>query len=394
MGESGNRPGRTSVYRRSGWLAALTGAGVVAISLVMMLSPAASAANAAVILHAPYKGAVSPSTYLDIYGCAKAKVTKAFHFSLHTGIGAAASSGKASQCSKVVNGVGQTSDADYQVGAELALPLKLAPGTTSVTLNTATSAAVAITTTDGVRNNSLPMPACANGYSTVYENITEYEWNNFGSYNISELIIETGAYSYYDNYSYGTGAIPSPFNLNNTTYYYHDFYQSTQSDCTASAEYEVEQYGYLIDTTTGLEQFTNYTSSEDKFIDVSVTNETDFGSDGYYEWDEGYSYGSNSTTTFANNVTGSSIEVENCGVTCTFTSTPGTNNTQGWSSVGTTVNSMDWNNSFNTHDKYVLELELYVFIYAEDSWKHGYASWGLNMATLGNGYKLSSIVMS
>jgi hypothetical protein len=394
MGENGERLGRTTGYSRRGWLTGLAGVGAVAVALVMMLSPAAAATGGSLTLHAAYKGAVSPNSYLDVYGCAKAKITKPFHFALKTGIATAASNGKANQCKKVIAGVGVSSSAYSDGGVEVALPLKLPSGTTSVTVNTAQSAAVMVKATDGLTSNTVPPPVCSTAGETVSENITEYEWNNFASYNESIYELETGTYNYFYNYSYGS-PVPSPFYLNNTTYYYHDYYHAITASCQASASFETEQYGYLIDETTGVEQFSNYTSSEFQDTYVEVDNTTDWGSSSYYYWDEGTTYGSNATTPFSYNSSGSLVETESdSSAGFVFHSTPGTNNTQTWSQTGSAINSMDFNNSFNTHNKYVLEIELYVYTSASDSWKRGYGEWALNMATSGNGYKLSSIVLS
>jgi len=385
MGENGNRLGRTGYSR--GWLSYLGGGGAVAIALIMILSPAANAASAGVVIHS-YHGVVSPNNSISQSGCGKALEPKKWHFALKTGIGGSASKGIAGSCAKQVAGVGQTSYSSTYGGftAGLVLP-RIANTATSVNATVEAKWTASLTASDGGKS-----PVCNNAPSSSSYNDTEWEWNSFSNYAYIDQYT-SGGFTY--NYSYNLASVPSPFNLNNTTYYYHSQGFSTFAYCAADASAFAEVYGYLVDTTTHV---TTYPSSNTIGANgilfetgVEVYNETDWGCSQFYEWDEGTSYGSNTTTCFSYNTTLTSYEYSYAG---TFTSSTGTNNTLTWTNASSTTGSMVFSTTFSHHDAYALLLDVVGDASASNSWTHGSASWNFNMATLGNGMKLTSITIS
>jgi len=385
MGENGNRLGRTGYSR--GWLSYLGGGGAVAIALIMILSPAANAASAGVVIHS-YHGVVSPNNSISQSGCGKALEPKKWHFALKTGIGGSASKGIAGSCAKQVAGVGQTSYSSTYGGFTAGIILPKIPRT-ATTINASVEAKW---TTSLVASDGGLSATCNNAPTTSTYNYTTWEWNSFSNYAYIDQYT-SGSYSY--NYSYNVASVPSPFVLNNTTYYYHDSGHSTFAYCEAYAYAFAEVYGYLMDTTTNTETFSSSNSIgyNGIFFDttIEVYNETDWGCSQYYYWDEGTSYGSNTTTCFSYNTTLTSVIYS---YYPTFTSTTGSNNTMTWTNASSTSGSIIFNGPFSAHDHYALLLYVYGDAYATNSWQHGYASWNFNMATLGNGMKLSSITIS
>jgi len=387
MGENGKRLGRTMSYSRRGWLGYLVGGGAIAVALIMALSPAATAASAN-FLHAPYKGVVSPNN--DIYqsGCGKVTAEKKWHFSMKKGVGGSESKGSAASCKKQIAGVGQSSDAESYGGFDLAFSLGKIPATaTTVDANITASWAASFTASDGGKS-----PACNNLVNTYNDSFTEWEWNSFGSFAYQENDSYNGIWY---NYSYNTASLPSPFNLNNTTYYYTYHDSSTYASCEAYGNAFAEVYGYLVDTTTGSEQYTSSNSigSNGEMFDVfvEVFNETDFGCDQYYEWDEGSSYGSNTSTCYSYNTT---LTSEVYSYVPTFTSSTGTSSTVSWSNTSSTTGDMTWSGPWASTDHFALVLYVYADVYAYNGWQHGSASFMFNMATLGHGFKLNKIVIS
>jgi len=385
MGENGKRLGRTG-HIRSGWMAYLGGGGAIAVALIMILSPAATAASVGVVIHS-YKGVVSPENSISQSGCGKALQPKKWHFALATGIGGEASKGLAASCKKQVAGVGQYSSASTYGGFEAGIVLpKIARTATTINASIEAKWSTTLTSSDG------GSAACNNGLTTYSDNITEWEWNSFHNYAIQENDSSNGVWY---NYSYNVASVPSPFNLNNTTYYYHDVSTSTFGFCEADAFTYAEVYGYLVDTTTNTEtSASSNTVGSNGFLfetGVEVYNETDFGCGYYYEWDQGTSYGSNTSTCYSYNTTLTSYTYS---YVPSYTFSSGTNNSVTWTNSSTVSGSIVFSGPFSTHDHYALLLEVFGDADAYNSWQHGSASWNFNMATLGNGMKLTSISIS
>jgi len=371
-------------YSRRGWLAYMTCGGAIAVALIMALSPAATAASAGVVIHPGYKGVVSPSNSVSQSGCGKV-AAKHWHFSLKTGSGGVTSKGLASSCKKQVGSIGQTSSASTygSVTVGVLLP-KISASATNITANVATKYTAALSASDGGRS-----AVCNNAATTSTYDYTTWEWNNFHNYAYTDNYSYNGVYY---NYSYNVASIPSPFNLNNTTYYYHDSGYSTFAFCEAFAYMFAEVYAYLMDLTLGTNSYpsSNGIGSNGIMFDteLGVENSTDWGASQYYYWDEGTQYGSNNTTLFSYNTSLTSFQYV---FYPTFSYTTGTNNTLTWSSAASSTGQISWLGSFSHHDHYAIEMVAVMDASASNSWQHGSASWSFNMATLGNGLHLTSI---
>jgi len=390
MGENGARRGRTLGYSRRGWLTALTGGGAVLAALIMMLSPVAAATGAGLTLHAKYKGVVSPSNSLSQSGCGKAAMQVHWHFALKTGLGGSASTGKASSCKKQIAGVGQTASASTYGGFTLAVGLpKLGANVNNISANAGIKFTATTTASDGGKS-----AVCNNAPSYNTYNFTEWEWNSFSNYAYQDNYSYNGIYY---NYSYNVASVPSPFNLNNTTFYYHDSGWSIVAYCQAYTNAYMSVYAYLADLTTGTQMAasgnTLASTSYGSFFDIftEVYNQTDYGCSQYYEWDQGTSYGSNTTTCFSYNTTLTSVIYT---YVPTFSSTTGSNNSVVWTGSMSTTGSIWFNGPFTHGDHYAILLYVSASFYVYNGWQHGFASWGFNMATGGNGFHLTSITIT
>jgi hypothetical protein len=411
MGENTIRTGTKFYDRRRGWLGALLGVGAATVALLMMLTPAAAATSANLTLHSPWKGAVTPSSSGYITGCANVKVIP-WKFHLKTGIGGGGSLGNVHSCKKAAGSLGLTSSADVYGGVTVSIPIKahaITSTTTSVSMNAMFTAAVALKATDGVASNTAAPPPCTAASSSYHDMDAYYEWNYNASYGY--FYDYNDSYAYWDNYStgsyhygyaYGTGPTPSPFNLNNTSYEDLYNYWGADSYCTASANYYVDQQANLVDTTTGFYQ-TETNSTYPNYMDVNIETYSQIdwscGYDFYWYGPSNYTYGNTTVTCTSYNATlVSYVDVYSYSYIPPYTSTSsyttGTNNTQVWSSTGTTHETAYWNDTFNGTHKYELLLYIEVGAGASDSWKKGIGSWNVNAASGGNGFKLTTVVIT
>jgi hypothetical protein len=338
------------------------------------------------VLHAAYKGVVSPENSLSQSGCGKVTSSKKWHFALKTGIGGESSKGSAASCKKQLAGVGQSAEAQMSGGFTIAMNLgRISASATTIDANVSASWSASFTASDGGHT------ACDSGIETILENITEWEWNSFSNDAYNESIDENGIWY---NYTYNTASIPSPFNLNNTTYYYHDYYFEEFGDCEAYGDSFLEAYGYLIDTTTGSEMYqsSNSLGTNGIMFDTftEVYNETDYYCENYSEWDEGSSY-SLPYTCYSYNTT---LTSEIYSYYPTFSSSIGSNNTVSWTNSSASVGDIVFNGPFSATDHYALELEVYGDAYAYNSWQHGSANFVFNMATAGHQFKLNKVTIS
>ncbi|MFI5418569.1 MAG: hypothetical protein ACHQ2Y_06720 [Candidatus Lutacidiplasmatales archaeon] len=413
MGEAKVGQGRTNGYRRPSRLLALgSGSALTAVALMMVVSPLGMAAHASVVIHPPFSGAISPSNSIYVQGCGKVATDKQWSFKLGSGFGGTSTSGSANACKHSLYGVGTSSSADVSGGIEIAIPVKMPAGSMNVTLNTAMSWSASLKVSDGSKTG-----ACsANLYTYAYSS-TYYEWNYNGVY----FLNYNDTYSDYSNGiwyngSYGTTP-PSPFNLNNTTYYsnYQDY--GASGGCTASATAEVYGNVWMVDESTGSTIYSNnssipgyqrycygsycYTSAEPMYVTLTVTNYTDWYcyQDTYWYGPSNYTYNYpltcysyNKTLTTYTQVYTPGILSSSCGYTyyyqCTYYNGTGSAT---WSNSSAGTEQTWFNDSFTTGDHYAMFIQLSTYQYASQSWTKGSASWVFNMLTLGHGFRVTSI---
>lgn len=376
----------------------LTAASVVLVAVLMAGSSAGSSIGAAPTISAPFKGLVTPENSISTSGCRAKATLRSFKFDLHTGAASGASVGKVGSCGKgVPKGYGFSSDVSVDGGYApvfVKLP-KIASTVTNVSASLGGKWTISMSGTDG---GSF---ACRAPSSTSYFLYTIWQWNWTGSYFAG---FAENYSDYYDgvwtNSTANLASIPSPFNLNNTTYYFHEADSFTYSACQSGGYFDYDLYGDLYDAATGATYpSTGSDLPEDGYSAVYVQNITDWGWTNYSEWygPTNYSF-SYPTTTSSYNVTGSEVYQYAYSPSSGFllSLSTGMNNTQAWSNTTKLAGgSMWWAMTFSPSDPYYLELNLYLnAAIFNDNWVRGGASYDLNMATAGNGVKLSSISLT
>jgi hypothetical protein len=414
MGETGRkRLGRTLGYSRA---ALLSGAGAALIALLMVGS--ATAASASVVtVHPAYHGVVAPFNSVSAQGCATtAKIVKKANFHLHTGIGAIDFNGKAGNCgAKLPKGFTFYDDASAAGGFEAVIKLpSISANAQNVSANLAGKYSWTATVSTG--GSSI---ACPSGLDLYVYNYTSWEWGyNASTFTFANSAYSTIDYQYYGgtwysyNSSYNVASVPSPFYLNNTTYYDHYSFSEVYSSGTCDASVSGSTYSYVevCDTTTG----SCYTAeggagAYDAFWGMSVSNSTFWEpahSSNY--WDGPTNYGYNySYAAYNGNTSGTSWYNENIFYTSPYynytsgTNATATSMTMSGSNVLTgqsrylNLSAQSYVPAFVPTDHYFLIYYIDTSMYATNSnWHHGSASFAFNGATLGNGIKLASITIA
>ncbi|MFI5418570.1 MAG: hypothetical protein ACHQ2Y_06725 [Candidatus Lutacidiplasmatales archaeon] len=406
MGDARVGQGRTMGYRRPSRLLALgTGGTMTAIAMLMVLAPSGLAAHTSVVIHPPFSGAVSPSNSVYVSGCGKVATNKQWSFKLGTGFGGTSSSGSANACKHQLYGVGGFSDAQLYGGIEIALPVKMPAGSMNVTANTALSFAVTLKASDGSKTG-----ACTANLYTYSDNFTYYEWNYNGIYftNYNETYSDYSNGIWY-NGSYGTTP-PSPFNLNNTTYFDTSQSYGASGGCEAYVFAQVYTDMWMVDESTGsylqannssMPGYSGYGYGEPLYTELSVQNYTDWYCSSYSYWDGPYNYSYSQPLTCYSYNKSLTAEIfqytpghlsSSCGYTyyyvCTYSNGTGTLT---WSNSTSATAQTWWNDSFVTGDHYALFMNIQTDVYAYQSWTHGSAAWSFNMLTLGHGFRVTSI---
>jgi len=178
------------------WGATGTAAGAMALALVMVLSPIASASHT---YKAPYSGVItSQYTSAGMEGCATQAVTSPMNWSSTTGVASYAAKTSAKSCPTQVGPVGGDSYAYDDGGIDMAIPLKMTNGVHNITANWKINPIVTQTFTGG---------NCSGSTALTYFYCEEYSWNEIYLY--SELydqtngtyVYETCCNYYYENYA-------------------------------------------------------------------------------------------------------------------------------------------------------------------------------------------------
>lgn len=376
-------------------LTRLAAGGAFFVALLMLLSPAATAATTNLVLHPRYHGSVAPYDDYAVSACGTASSTKAWQFDLKTGVARAASTGRASACRHHLTVPGQTSSsADYGgLTASIALP-HLAAATTNISVQVSAKWVATISASDG-RSTACNAPLTSFVYSDL-----DWGWNytssgGFGGSAYEYNYSSSGpAGNYSTNASANLSTVPLPFNLNASTYLLIDYWTGATGSCDSYAYTYFGTYGYLDDLSTGTTIPESGDSASTLFeAVVSVYNQTDYECGTYFYWNgpAAVTYGNTTTNCYSYNTTLSSYVY-------VWSPTPyyasGANNVQGWGGPGSATGSIWFNGPFQAHDRYVLDLSLYAGAYVSTSWPKGFATWDLNLAAGGGGFKVSSIAIT
>jgi len=378
-------------------MALLTGGGAALVAFLMIGSATASVASASLTVSPAYHGLALSTNGFSQSGCnSKATISKHWKFHMFTGIASGAQSGKASGCgAKTIKGLTVYSTASANGGFEAIIKLPAVPASTSnISANLAGKVTTTITATDGGAT-----AVCNSGlYSYSYSD-TFWEWGYTGSYFTGYAYNDsTNSNGVWYNYSYNTASIPSPFNLNNTTYYDHSQGAYTYGSCSASASIDMGWSAQIYDRNT---QTYQYASGQNvpsySYMSDSVYASTDYGyyNDTYWYGPSNYS-SVTGLVTYSYNTSLTSSTFMYSYPPYSYSSSTGNSstltNTTVWSLTGA---ALWFTGSWSTTDHYYLVLNMFVSNYASVSnWAHGSGSFSTNAATSGNGAKLSSITMS
>lgn len=394
-----------SFARPTRWPALGSGAGALAIAAVMILASSALASPTHATAVAPYKGGVQLYTSSNSNGCGSLKSGLPWSFNLTSGIGGSISSGKAIACTNPLPG--QTPYSYFQTSAYVSVGVlvKVPFGATHIQANVSANWYQGLKATDGGK------PKCTTGSS--YDDTSLYaQWNykktSSGSYyaNYND--------SYWDRYttsssgttwrnftSVGAGAasVPSPWNFNGTTYWdwYHQY--GGYNDCYSAASMSLSAYSYLDDLTNGSYIYQTGRTlgyyGQIFSIGVQVYNYSSWSCYNSTYWNgPSASWGNTTLTCYSTNNNATLISSIGSGLP-PYWSVGGHNNSVAVGNASTVAGSWFWNYTFVHLHKYVMYFYLNWYGYASDSWPgKALGSFLLNMATLGYGFKLGSIIYS
>lgn len=379
-----------------------TGGGLALIVMMFVLAPSAGSKifNATTIT-APYKGVTSPYSSSYQYGCGSLK-NRVPSFNLTTGTGALSTIGKASQCKGVTFGIGAYSTVQGYGQLYTGVTFKVPSGTTHVAANVSATWTAALTASDG---GHAQCSINGNKYDdTSYSADWGYTKTQIGNY-----YADTN-YSYWDmNYNGYTAAwnngsgstpaktpVPHPWNFNNTTSFSWSHSWGASFYCQSGAQTYAQAYSYMYDLNNNsyIPQSANTAFVGGMFnMYVSVSNYTSWSCYNSTSWNgPGNSWSNTSLTCSHNNGTVSSSWYS---YSPKYTHGSGNNNSQSLTNVSTSSGMWFWNYTFKHLDKYILVFYVYASGYSYNNWPaRGYGSFLLNMATLGNGFHLVSIVAS
>lgn len=370
-----------------------TGAGAIAIAVLLTGASAAAAGTAGRTVKAPYKHAeVVPYNNQYTNGCGKLDTPKKWTFSSRTGIGRVASGGRAFQCANPQ--YGSTSSEVYDTGdTEVEIPFHVAPSATTLEANASAAWSAYVAASDG------GTPLCGDSYDYDDTSVTS-EWG----YSAASGSFTSNNYSYWDgqrqpwnaiwhNGTGGTGAPPSPFHENRTSSFawYHAWGGS--ATCSSYAGAYVYADAYVVDESNGtyipeaagspyyFELFNLFVESYN-MTSWSCTNSTD--------WDGPSATWSNGTLSCTSyNATITSYWYDNLPP---YSSGSGANNSVTLSNASSARVTWTWNYSFDAAHHFELFLSFFGVLYAADSWPSpGSAAYDVNLATAGNGLKLVSL---
>jgi hypothetical protein len=392
MSRNQDRKTPHALQRRLSRSTAIAAGGAALASLLMILSPAAAASQANLGLHAPYKGSVAPNDDVFVTGCGKSSTARAWHFALASGIGGAASKGRAGDCKKSVQSPGQSSSSGNYGGVTVAVGLpRLAPSVTNVS---ATVDAKYATTLSVSAGTGLACHAQLGSFTYTYLN---WGWNYTAAGGFANsAYLDNYSYSglpanYSYNSSYNLAGIPYPFNLSGTTLLSIDYGFYVYGICEALAYGALGVYGYLEDLSTGASTYESGSSIGSIYsAEIDVYNETNYGcfADFYWDGPANVTYGNTTYVCYNYNTTLTSF---------VYVAAPysyfsaGSNSSLTWGGPGSATGAVWFDGPFHPHHRYALDLTFYASQYVTNSWAKGFASFSFSAAT---GLKLSSLKIS
>ncbi|HZY69715.1 MAG TPA: hypothetical protein VFF67_01895 [Thermoplasmata archaeon] len=373
--------------------------GLALATFLMVLAPVAGAGvHNSIMIGAPYKGVSQP--YMSNYqsGCGVIK-TRVPTFNFSSGIGSLLTTGKASRCKGVTFGIGAYSSISGYGQLYTGVTFKVPKGTTHIAANVSATWNAALVATDG---GHAQCSVNGNKYDDTYYSASwGYTKTQIGNY-----YADTN-YSYWDmNYngyttawSNGTGAtpaktpVPHPWNFNNTSSFTWSHSWGANFYCQSGAQVYAQAYSYMFDMANNsyIPQSANTAFVGGMFnMYVSVSNYTSWSCYNSTSWTgPSATWGNTSLTCSHNNGTVTSSWYS---YSPKYTHGSSNNNSQTLSNVSTSSGMWFWNYTFTNLHKYIMIFYVYASGYAYNNWAgKGYATFLLNMATFGNGFRLVSI---
>ncbi|HEV2316200.1 MAG TPA: hypothetical protein VGV89_01315 [Thermoplasmata archaeon] len=197
-------PGRTRKYFGSRLAGALTGGGIAAVALLLVVAPGGFAA---VTVTPPYTGVTSNSLSTSVSGCAHATSAHPFSFNLNTGRAAFTGSTSSSACGGGFGGVGGSAAGSVSSSTSAALHLALPSGRHTLTTNwNATWTAVGSVSGGG---------SCPTSTYTYSYPPTNYSLTYTDGYCAAESFVQAYVFTYLYDVTNNTYVFPSTSNLSN-----------------------------------------------------------------------------------------------------------------------------------------------------------------------------------
>ena len=200
MGEKGTNESRLTRARSGRFLALGTTGFAAAVTLLMVLGPAAGAiVHPSIVLTPAYKNTVkSPNAYWSVSGCAKAKAGTP-NWNAATGGLSGMAAASATSCGKSVGGVGGSGSGSASSGISVAIPFKVSTnGNHAISTSISLSLASTNSSTWGPCPPALgTYPPALNAYYYGYCEVG----SSFSMYTSISVVDLTNT-SWYANYSY------------------------------------------------------------------------------------------------------------------------------------------------------------------------------------------------
>lgn len=398
----------TPRHRRAAKRLALTpvGGGLAVVLLVVLSQSASGSPLHTANLGAPFKGAASAYTSVYQSGCGGIKFLKAPSFNLTSGAGGSSASGTARMCKSALFGIGTSSSNSAYGQLTVGVAFHPPAGAKHVEANVSATWIASARSTDGGR------PGCNQGnkYDDLYYSeswghtktpvgnyyqYTNYTYQDRNAY--TSGVVTSVTYNNGTSHGTGTAPFPHPLNFNNTSSFDWSHSWGGNAYCQAGASVYSSSYAYMIDESNGsyIPQSSNTVGANGVFFNLNVLtyNYTAWSCSNSTAWTgPSGTWGNSTLSCNYNNGTVTSI-INNCLPPCS----PKSNHNN--SLVATNVSSVAghwlWNYTFNSKHHYELFFYVYTSGNAYNTWPlRGAGNFVWNMATLGNGLKLSSIYIS
>lgn len=367
------------------------------VALLIVLAPLALGSPTASVVRPPYKHAVVQPGYDEYrYGCGAIKISHQWGFDRKSGMASINTNGKATTCRYPQYGYGTYGNI-YDYGqVYVGIPFHIATGATHLQVNVSASWIASLTASDG------GTPVCGN-YASYDDTSVSTEWGYvstaFGSgftyYNSSYANLGSSPWSsVWSNGTSGNAPVPSPFHENATSLLSWSHSWGSSAYCESYAGGYVTSYAQLLDRSNG----TYVPQTGDTIGDsgtlfalfVETVNQTQWACSNSTYWNGPSATWSNSTRSCT--TWNSTVDSYWYTYVPTYTYSSGHNNSVTASNISATSGSWYWNYSFNGRHNYELFFYFYGQVYGYTTWPSpGFASYRLDIATGGTGYRVTSI---